>query len=340
MALDFIEIKEKSIWEDFLKECEEKTFLNSFSWGDFNEKLGNKVWRFGLIEGNNLLAIFLAIKISARRGRFIFLPHCPVFSESLKERESEALYAIVNKLKEIGKKEKVDFLRIAPLWPDNNKNQAIFKNLGFRPAPLHIHPEITWELNISLPEEELLKGMRKTTRYLVRSALKNKDLLAIESEKIDDLKDFYDLYLQTAKRQKFVPFSYDYLEKEFLSFLPDKEIVVLNIKYQDQLLAGGIFIFWQGIVFYHHGASLPSKIPAVYLLIWEAIKRAKERGCKKFNFWGITLKKNHPWAGLSFFKQGFGGEVKKYIPTQDFLLTNKYWLNFLIEKIRKMRRGL
>lgn len=340
MALDFVEINEKSIWEDFLEGCEEKTFLNSFAWADFNERLQNKVWRFGLVENNNLLAIFLAVKILAKRGSFIFLPHCPVFSESLRSREEEGLSAILSKLKEIGKKERIDFLRFAPLWPDDSKNRLLFKKLGFRLAPLHIHPEVTWELDISGSEDELLKGMRKTTRYLVRSALKNKDLFAIESEKLDDLKDFYQLYLETARRQKFVPFSYDYLEKEFLSFLPEKEIIVLNIKHQGNLLAGGIFIFWQGIGFYHHGASLPSKIPAVYLLIWEAIKRAKERGCKKFNFWGITLKKNHPWEGLTFFKQGFGGRVKQYVPTQDFVLTKRYWINFLIEKLRKAKRRL
>ena len=120
----------------------------------------------------------------------------------------------------------------------------------------------------------------------------------------------------------------------------------------NELVAGGIFIFWQGVGFYHHGASSLKypKIPVSYLLLWEAIKEAKKRGCKKFNFWGIApfkktgdkevFEKSHPWYGLSLFKTGFSGYAKEYVKTQDLVISGKYWFSFLIEKIRKMKRGL
>jgi len=340
MEMKIVEIKNQEIWESFLSEVEEKSFLNSYRWGIFNEKIGHRVWYFGVSKNNDLLALFLVVGIKAKRGSFLFLPHGPIIPESLKDQREKILITILEKLKEIGKKEKFDFIRICPLWKDEEETKLLFKRLSFRDAPLHLHPEITWELEIKKSNEELLKGMRKTTRYLVKQALKTEGLEAIESEKIEDLKLFYDLYLKTAKRQKFTPFSYDYLENEFLSFLSQKEISVILVKYKGDILAGGVFVFWQKIGFYHHGASFPSKIPAVYLLIWEAIQKAKERGCEKFNFWGITLKKNHPWAGLSFFKQGFGGRVKIYTKTKDFILSKKYWFNFIVEKIRKLKRRL
>jgi len=339
--MKIVEVKDQKIWEDFLSEVKEKTFLNSYRWGLFNQKLENKVWYFGVSKNNDLLSLFLVVGIKAKRGSFLFLPHGPIVPEFLKDQREEILRVIVEKLKEIGRKEKFDFIRVCPLWEDEKETNLIFKRLSFRDAPLHLHPEITWELEIeNQREEDLLAGMRKTTRYLVKQALKNENLKAIESEKIEDLKLFYDLYLKTAKRQRFTPFSYDYLEKEFLTFLPSKEISVILVKHKEEILAGGIFIFWQKIGFYHHGASLPSKIPAVYLLIWEALKKAKEKGCQRFNFWGITLKKNHPWAGLTFFKQGFGGGLKKYLKTKDFILNKKYWFNFIVEKIRKIKRRL
>ena len=107
-------------------------------------------------------------------------------------------------------------------------------------------------------------------------------------------------------------------------------------------------IFWQGIGFYHQGASVNSKIPASYLLQWEAIKEAQRRGCHLYNFWGIApindnceiMNKKHPWAGLSLFKMGFGGEPKQYVKTQDLPLSKKYWLTYLFEKARKLKRGL
>ena len=48
----------------------------------------------------------------------------------------------------------------------------------------------------------------------------------------------------------------------------------------------------------------------------------------------------HPWYGLSLFKMGFGGRSKEYIKSQDFVISQKYWLNYIIEKLRKFKRGL
>jgi hypothetical protein len=45
--MEIKEIKDKEIWEGFLEKCKEKTFLQSFNWGEFNKMMGNKVWRLG-----------------------------------------------------------------------------------------------------------------------------------------------------------------------------------------------------------------------------------------------------------------------------------------------------
>jgi lipid II:glycine glycyltransferase (peptidoglycan interpeptide bridge formation enzyme) len=265
----------------------------------------------------------------------------------------EVLRNFLNELKKLAKEEKCDCIRIAPILERNEENERIFKELGFREAPIHVHPEITWELDISRPEDEILKGMRKTTRYLIRQALKNKEIEIFKSEKIEDLEEFNKIYQETARRHRFVPFSFDYLKNEFLAFKDDKQILIILGKYKGEVVSGGIFVFWQKIGFYHHGASSQKypKIPASYLMIWEAIKEAKNRGCQKFNFWGIAPISSdfelptsnlwkHPWAGLTLFKMGFGGEKKEYVKTQDFPISKKYWILYLVEKIRKKKRGL
>ena len=112
-----------------------------------------------------------------------------------------------------------------------------------------------------------------------------------------------------------------------------------------------MIIFWQGTGYYHQGGSLSefNKIPVSYLLQFEAIKEAKKRECKKYNFWGIVPLANpkhqdtitkHPWYGLSLFKTGFGGYQTDYVKTQDLAITQKYYLNYIIEKIRKIKRHL
>ena len=113
-------------------------------------------------------------------------------------------------------------------------------------------------------------------------------------------------------------------------------------------------VFWQNMGFYHHGASLSKykNVPVSYLLQWEAIKEAKRKGCQIYNFWGIAnekskiknqkskINKKHPWWGLTLFKMGFGGYKKEYVRTQDLLLSSRYYLTYIFEKLRRIKRGL
>jgi len=335
MTFEIKEIEDKEIWENFLLGCEEKTFLQSWNWGEFNKMMGNKIWRLGIFENSKLVNLILTIKIEAKRGTFLFIPHLV---------SDKYLQVLVNYLKALLREEKADFIRISPVLKRNEENIKIFKDLGFRDSPIHMHPELTWELDIKKPEEELMSQMRKTTRYLIRQAQKNSDIKIEQSLELRDIEKFNQLYQKTVDRHHFVPFSLEYLKNEFLAFLPDNEVSVFLGKYKNDLVSGGIFIFWQGIGFYHHGASSQKypKIPVSYSLLWGAIKEAKNRGCQKFNFWGISPEnqKNHPWYGLTLFKMGFGGYKKGYVKTQDFPISKKYWLNFVIERLRREKRGL
>jgi len=344
------EIDDKQVWEDFLLGCEEKTFLQSWNWGEFNKLMGNKIWRLGVFENGELFSAALLIKIQAKRGIFLFVPHGPAMKPEAGSITYELLKVFLEELKKIARKEKASFIRVAPILEKNEENIRIFKNLGFREAPIHIHPELTWELNITPSEEELLMKMRKTTRYLIRQAQKNKEIEIIKNEDIKDVEGFNKLYQETVDRHHFVPFSPDYLKKEFSAFQPDNKILIFFGKYKREIISSAIIIFWQGIGFYHHGASSLRypKIPVSYLLQWEAIKEAKKRGCKIYNFWGIApitsdfrpQNSDHPWAGLTLFKMGFGGYKKEYVKTQDFPISKKYWLTYFVEKLRKTKRGL
>ncbi len=340
--MELKEIHEKEVWEDFTAGCMEKTFLQSWSWGDFHVSLGNKVWRFSIFDNGQMVATALTIKISARRGSFLLIPHGPVIARS---DRAMVLNIFLEKLQELAKQEKVDFIRISPIMKRSEENTKLFKDLGFRQGPLHYHPESSWKLNILPDEEALLKGMRKTTRYLIKKALQDKDIEIIKSTDVKDMEIFYKLHTPVARLQKFVPFSLDYLKKEFLAFLPSDNIVLYFAKYKGEIIATSFQIFWSGIGFYHHAALLPEyhKVPVSVLLQWEAIKEAKERGCKVYDFWGYAdPQKNpqHPYAGPTLFKMGFGGYVDEYVKTQDYIISQKYWINYIIELARKIRRGL
>ena len=341
--MKIIEVENKDEWEDFLSLCDGKTFLQSWNWGEFNLAMNSKVWRFGAYGDNGLVSVAMAIKVSARRGIFLFIPHGPVFINGLSVKDKkEVTELIVENLANIAKEESASFIRICPVLERSEDNKNIFMDYGFRLAPIHMHPEVTWELDITSSEEKILAGMRKTTRYLIKQAINNPDIEIVRSHNIEDLKYFWPIYKATAKRHKFVVFSENYLKTEFEIFIKDKQILLFLGKYKGEVVSTALFVFWQNTCVYHHSGSLTKykKIPVSYLLQWEAIKEAKNRGCKSYNFWGISTRPSHPWAGLSLFKMGFGGYKKEYVKTQDLIISQKYWLNYIIEVLRKKIRRL
>src|SRR3989338_1225804 len=203
MIMIIKEIISKTEWESFLLQCQEKTFLQSWNWGAFQQSLKNPVWRLGIYQDDRLISVALAIRHVARRGSFLLVPHGPVVME----------------------------------------NETLFKVLGFRLRPLHTHPESSWKLDISPSEEHLLDHMRKTTRYLIRQAQKDEKLTVVQSFNIADVETFNAMHLEVVKHQKFVPFSLEYFKKEFLAFSGDNQIALFLAKYDGKVIAASYVIF-------------------------------------------------------------------------------------------------
>ena len=341
------EIINKDEWEGFLETCAEKTFLQSWNWGEFNLANNQKIWRFGIYAEDKIIAVCLVVKVMAKRGTFFSIPHGPVTTEGLDQKDkTEILQAILFRLSEISKEENASFIRVSPLFEKTEDNKNMFWELRFRNSPMHASAyEATWKLDIYPEESELLANMRKTTRYLIKKTAENPDIQIEKSADPKNIAVYQKLNKEVSKRQKFTPFSDNFIKNEFEIFNKDNQVVFLFGKYKGEVVAGAMVIFWSGIAFYHQAASIGkfSKLSIPYLLQWEAIKEAKSKNCAIYDFWGFTDPEKfpkHPWAGPTLFKMGFGGYKKEYVQTQDFVLSQKYWINYIIEKIRKIRRGL
>lgn len=361
--MEIKEIKDKIQWEKFLLGCQEKTFLQSWHWGEFSQDMGEKIWRLGIFDKTELMAVALVEKKVTKRGTFLLVPHGPVTTNSkfqstnskqTQNYKSQILNALTKRLKDIAAEEKASFIRINSIWEKNKENGDLFRD--FKIAPLQMHPESSWKLDISLPEEKLLANMRKTTRYLIKQAQKNQSIRISQSDDFADVEQFSQFHNQVSRRQHFVPFSLEYLRKEFQAFEKDDAVRLFFGYYNsgqspiyrtryNEVAAGSFVVFWSGVGFYHHAISLPqyAKFSLPYLLQWEAIKEAKKRGCRLYDFWGFVdpqKQPRHPWAGPTLFKMGFGGQAYEYVKTRDLILSPKYWFTYFLEKLRKIKRRL
>ena len=340
--MEIKEITNREQWEGFWSEVKDKTFLQSWNWGEFNTMMGRKIWRLGVFKETQLVALALVIRVEARRGTFLLIPHGPVAQDGYQE---QSLKILSQRLRELGTEEQASFIRMSPFWKRTADTDNMFHDAGFRKAPIYAEYESSWKLDITPAEEDLFSNMRKTTRYVIRQALKNEDIQIRQSSDIKDVELFDKLSKDVGERQGFVPFSKDHTEKELTAFLNDNQASLFFGSYKGEIVAAALIVFWSGVGFYHQAASLPkyAKLSIPYLIQWKAIQEAKKRGCELYDFWGYVDPKKypkHPWAGPTLFKMGFGGEPRLYAQTRDLPLNWKYWLTAFFETIRRMKRHL
>lgn len=330
-------INKKKEWEDFLEKQEFYPLFQSFSWGEVQKKLGFEIERIGIFSKEKLVGIALVVDVIAKRGRYFHVRHGPVFSDFKKSEFNCLVQYLIKSARERG----ASFIRLSPLISKERVGEDFFRKFKFIKSPIHnMDAQICWVLDITKTEEQLLKEMRKTTRYLIKRGV-GLGLKIVKAKNRSDIKFFLALYKKTAKKHGFVP--HQGIAEEFTMFKRDKQAELFLSKFKNKVISGALVIYCGDQAIYHHGASDKKyeKLSPSYLLQWEAILEAKKRGKRLYNFWGIAppSSKNHPWQGLTLFKTGFGGEVREFVPSHDLPLSPWYWKTYLIESLTKFLKG-
>ena len=262
-----------------------------------------------------------------------------------------ALQELTSELKKIARENSCSFIRMSPFWANTEESQEILKTVGAKASPLHLLAEHLWLLPLTnTSEDELLKNMRSTTRNLIRRAEKEGVTVTASDDPVRDLPLFLKLHDETRKRHGFTAYTDSFFRAQVEEFAKTGNVILYIARHQGEVLATSIHMTFGGETSYHHGASVMSKIPASYLLQWTAIRDALRRGDHVYNFWGIAPGKmengkwkmeneRHPFAGVTLFKTGFGGNLLELTRCVDIPLSPKYYVTRSFEMIRKWRRG-
>lgn len=190
----------------------------------------------------------------------------------------------------------------------------------------NIQPRRTVVVNLEVAESVILDRMRPKCRYNIRLAEKK----GVTIEPWDDLANFHLMMRTTSDRDGFSVHSPAYYRAAFELFHTTGMCELLVAKYQDQPLAA-LLVFARGKrAWYVYGASTDeerNRMPN-YLLQWEAMRWARERGCIEYDLWG-TPDEDEPVLETNFerrsdglwgvyrFKRGFGGELRRAAPAMD-----------------------
>ena len=333
-------VEKQTEWDEFVTSFSEANFLQSWDFYEFYLSRGFDIVRRGIYDENDqLVGVYAGEVEPAKRGRHLAVAGGPIFNWTNQEVKN----LIFDDMKLQAKKLKCTFVRVRPQLQNTPENAKIFQQLGFRKAPMYLSVEFAGVLNLENSEEEILKNMRQRLRRALRKAEKNQ----ITIEKTSDPKaihDFYQIELQTAKRHDFYAFSEDFLTKQFAAFAKNNEAVLYIAKLHGEILAENFMIFYGNEASYHYGVSseLGTKYSGAPLLHMEAMRDARKRGIKRYNFWGIVDENDtkHRFYGVSVFKRGFGVEELKYLEARDLVLDKiSYYTKTLpIETLRRKVR--
>ena len=197
-----------------------------------------------------------------------------------------------------------------------------------------IQPAHTLVINLKDSQEKILASMHSKTRYNINLA-ERKKIKVIDVVSEESLKVFWQLTKETSGRQGINLHQFEHYHHLWDSF---NEYFHLLIAYHgDKPLAAGLFVNWGDTFTYLHGASTNDnrELMAPYLIQWEGIKLGKKLSCKYYDFYGVApdyhgpsavefnkfvYSTSHPWAGVSRFKFGFGGERIDFLGTFDLIL--------------------
>jgi len=210
--------------------------------------------------------------------------------------DSETLDKIMAMARDVAREQGAIFLRIDPNIPEEFmvKYDDPFISLGFR------HLDQRWsfwnspkdvariDLTTVDKAEDFLGLLHSSTRKCIRRSAKSGVSIEVATNE-EDLKTFYGIFRTFTIGKGFMCRSYEYQKKLWDAYVEQGMGRLFLAKYKGEIIGGDFCIkFGSGAFGMHMGTPYEyRKLRANDAYVLEAIKWAKESGCKWFSFRGV-----------------------------------------------------
>lgn len=234
-------------------------------------------------------------------------------------RKLPAVYKVVKFLNEIGiKKISVEVEHSMDQKEFSAWCRQLIKHVKLITSPFI--PTKTILIDLKATDEIIFQRFSEAKRRAVRRAQKN-NVVVKQSNSIHELMEIKN---KSAGLFGFIVIWS--IDKLWLIFAPKHAVILLAyngdkrkvISDKSEIIGGILLLFWKKIAYYWIAGSTKKgkKLFAPTLLVWEALKLSKQRGCTKFDFVGVwderLPKYSKEWKGFTKFKEEFGGKEVYY----------------------------
>ena len=321
-------IADREQWNRFVESQATGNITQTWEWAELGAHLGSRALRLGALEDGELRgALLLIVEKAPVVGQpYFYAPRGPVCDDPT----SPALAALLDHTRTLAHAHGAFMLKLEPNVADGDQAWLdALHRLGLRRNPYATHPRRSWALDITPDEQTLLANMKEKWRYNIRLAGR-KGVTVRATLASEDITTFYTLYRETAERDGIFIHEQRHYE-DFLRLYGERDAATLLLaEFEGQPIAALIVARCGPVATYMFGASSNrerNRMPN-HLLQWTAIRWARERGCRLYDFRAIaeTLEPGEDMYSLYTYKQGFGGFSPFTLETHDMVYQPAvYW---------------
>ncbi len=339
-----IRADESAEWDEFVGSAPNGHLLQGWAWGEFKRGHGWQPVRLGLVRDGRIEAGAQVLLRSVAGLSLAYVPRGPVAPADRPEMYAAVLHAVHR----LARSRHAIFLKVEPNEPKDGEIGQMLRREDFVHSPHTVQPRATIVLDLAGGADAVWKRFGSKTRYYVRQAEK-RGVVARPASGEEDVLAFYEVMKETGERGGFPVRSAGYY-RDVLEEFRSRGQAELFVGEAGGRVIGGVLAFAfgrEGLYMYAGSSNEHREKMPNYLLQWKAIQWCIEKGCERYDLWGIPERaalhgdeyvppqegKEPEMWGVYRFKRRFGDTVVRYTGAYDYPYIRPLYL--LWRRLRK-----
>ncbi len=323
---------DRSTWNSLITNLPDPHILQTWEWGKVKSQFGwrpfYKHWQDGSQAAGLVLQRTVSLGPVATPLRVLYVPKGPL----LDWRDRSLRRQVLDDFQGLARAQGAIFIKIDPNVPTGTGpgdecrdplGEHVAGDLndrGWVYSQDQIQFQNTVVVDLASSQDELLEQMKPKTRYNIRLAYRKG--VRVRAGNQDDFPMLYRMYAETSVRDGFTIREEAYYRTVWQIFTQQEMAEALIAEVEGVPVAGLFLFYFAGKAWYLYGMSRElhrDKMPN-YLLQWEAMLKAQDKGCKLYDLWGAPNRfdESDPLWGVYRFKAGLGGRVVRTLGAWDF----------------------
>lgn len=319
------DVKEAAEWDAYVGASANGHLFQTLAWGEVARLLGWTPYRYCVKKDACIVAVAQVLKRSRGPFSLLYVPRGPVFSSE------EGFRILMAGLRRVLREQKAFFCRINPRIEKPHDAAGWYLSEGLVPSRTRDMHVCTYQIDLGQSQETIWKNFRGSVRTEIRRAEKNG--VRIEAGATEQcLKEFQALYLAAAERGKVTAYEPEFFRELLRAFAAGGQVRISNAYHGESPVASSFVFICGGRVelMWSVKAAVLDDFGGNQLIVWKDILRAKEQGCRWYDFGGVPPNKED-LPGIHFYKKSFGGQYAELLG--EYALVRNPALFFLWERL-------